>query len=166
MGHKEHKGRAPEKIRCFVVTVSDSRTEATDTSGRLIIDSLKENGHEIVGYRIVRDEPKEIKSLLGGMDKEKPQAVIINGGTGISGRDRTFEAVSEILDKRIDGFGEIFRYLSFKEIGSPAIMSRAIAGVSGGRIIISIPGSEGAVRLAMSRLILPELGHMVYEINR
>ena len=166
MGHKEHKDKAPEHIRCFVITVSDSRTEETDTSGRLIQDMLKENNHEVVDYEIIKDDPAEIKKLLEGTDKKSVQAIIINGGTGISRRDSTFEAVSLVLEKKIDGFGEIFRYLSYCEIGSPAMMSRAIAGTSKGRIIISIPGSKSAVRLAMSKLILPELGHMVFEANR
>lgn len=166
MGHKEHKDKAPEHIRCFVITVSDSRTEETDTSGRLIQDMLKENNHEVVDYKIIKDDQKEIKKLLEGTDKKSVQAIIINGGTGISRRDSTFEAVSLVLEKKIDGFGEIFRYLSYQEIGSPSMMSRAIAGTSKGRIIISIPGSKSAVRLAMSKLILPELGHMVFEANR
>lgn len=166
MGHKEHKEKAPARIRCAVITVSDTRTETTDTSGKSIITMLEEKNHEIAGYHIIKDEPKEIKSLLKSIDKEKAEAVIINGGTGISGRDRTFEAISHVLEKTIDGFGEIFRYLSYQEIGSSAIMSRAVAGVSKGRVIISIPGSENAVRLAMSKLILPELGHMVFELKR
>lgn len=166
MGYKEHKDKAPDTIRCFVITVSDSRTEETDTSGRLIQDMLRENNHEIVDYKIVKDDPEEIGRLIKGANKDRVQAIIINGGTGISRRDRTFEAVSLVLEKKIEGFGEIFRYLSYKEIGSPAIMSRAIAGISKGRIIISIPGSKSAVRLAMSKLILPELGHMVFEMNR
>jgi len=166
MGHKEHKDKAPEHIRCFVITVSDSRTEETDTSGRLIQDMLKENNHEVVDYKIIKDDQKEIKKLLEGAEQKSAQAIIINGGTGISRRDSTFEALSLVLEKKIDGFGEIFRYLSYQEIGSPAMMSRAIAGTSKGRIIISIPGSKSAVRLAMSKLILPELGHMVFEANR
>jgi len=166
MGHKEHKDKAPERIRCFVITVSDSRTEETDTSGRLIQEMLKENNHEVVDYKIIKDDQKEIKKLLEGAEQKSVQAIIINGGTGISRRDSTFEALSLVLEKKIDGFGEIFRYLSYQEIGSPAMMSRAIAGTSKGRIIISIPGSKSAVRLAMSKLILPELGHMVFEANR
>ena len=166
MGHKEHKEKAPVQTRCAVITVSDTRTEATDTSGKLIITMLEEKNHEITGYHIIKDEPKEIKSLLKSIDKEKAEVIIINGGTGISGRDRTFEAISHVLEKTIDGFGEIFRYLSYREIGSSAIMSRAVAGVSKGRVIISIPGSENAVRLAMSKLMLPELGHMVFELKR
>ena len=128
---------------------------------------LLRKGHEVVAYHLVKDEPASIKALIeAGAGDDSVQAIIINGGTGISKRDSTFETVNALLEKRLDGFGELFRYLSYKDIGSSAIMSRAAAGVYRGRIILSTPGSEGAVRLAMEKLILPELGHMIREIRK
>ena len=167
MSFKGHKEKAPKKIKCVVITVSDTRDEKSDTSGNIIKELLIKESHEIVDYRIIKDEPEEIKKYLKYIFYiEDVQAIILSGGTGISKRDRTYEVVKTLIEKRIDGFGEIFRYLSFKEIGSPAIMSRAIAGICNGKLIISIPGSENAVKLAMERLILPELGHIIWEANR
>ena len=151
---------------CFVVTVSDTRDETTDQSGQLIRSLLEEKGHQLAGYQIVKDEPVQIESLLlDTLTKNNVDAVIVNGGTGISPRDGTFEVVSRLLEKRLDGFGEIFRFLSFQDIGSAAIMSRAVAGTVKGKVVISLPGSRGAVDLAMRRLILPELGHMVSQLQ-
>jgi molybdenum cofactor biosynthesis protein B len=151
----------------MIITCSDTRTPETDTSGQLIQKLLKEQGHTVVGYRVAKDEPAEIQLWIArGTASEEVQAIIINGGTGISRRDSTFEAVDEMLEKRLDGFGEIFRLLTYQEIGSPAIMSRAAAGIVKGRALFSIPGSENAVRLAMEKLILPELGHLVKELNK
>jgi len=151
----------------MVITCSDSRTPETDTSGQLIMRLLREHGHEVTAYRLVKDEPTEIrKQINAGLKDKAVQAIIINGGTGISRRDSTFEAVDAMLEKRLDGFGEIFRYLTYKEIGSPAIMSRATAGLVRGRIVFSTPGSENAVRLAMEKLIIPELGHMIRELTK
>ncbi|MFZ3064349.1 MAG: MogA/MoaB family molybdenum cofactor biosynthesis protein [Nitrospirota bacterium] len=167
MGHKEHKEKAVKNVNCMVITVSDTRTEETDSSGKLIQSLLKENGHKIAHYKILKDVPVLIRdSVANAIVDNNLQAIIINGGTGISKRDTTFEAVDSLLEKRLEGFGELFRYLSFQEIGSAAIMSRASAGVYRGKIIISVPGSEPAVKLAMEKLILPELGHIVWEINR
>jgi molybdenum cofactor biosynthesis protein B len=151
----------------MVVTCSDSRTPDSDTSGNLICHLLKEQGHTITEYRIIKDEPTDIKNLLlQASGQEAIQVVIINGGTGISRRDSTFEAVDGFLEKRLDGFGELFRYLSYKDIGSPAMLSRATAGIHGRLVIFSIPGSQGAVRLAMEQLILPEIGHIVGEMRK
>ncbi len=151
----------------MVITCSDSRTPETDTSGQLIMRLLREHGHEVTAYRLVKDEPTEIrKQINAGLKDKAIQVIIINGGTGISRRDSTFEAVDAMLEKRLDGFGEIFRYLTYKEIGSPAIMSRATAGLVRGRIVFSTPGSENAVRLAMEKLIIPELGHMIRELTK
>lgn len=151
----------------MVITCSDTRTPETDTSGRLVMRLLQEHGHKVAAYHLVKDEPAEIRALIeAAAQNEAVQAVIINGGTGISRRDSTFEAVDALLEKRLDGFGEIFRYLTYQDIGSPAIMSRATAGLFRGRIIISTPGSEAAVRLAMKKLILPELGHMVQQLSK
>src|SRR5215217_2868189 len=163
----EHKSHAPRSIGCMVITCSDTRTPDTDTSGQLIQALLKEKGHAIAAYHLVKDEPAQITGRIAeGIAHEAVQAIIINGGTGISRRDSTFEAVDAMLEKRLDGFGEIFRYLTYQDIGSPAIMSRATAGSFRGRIIISTPGSEGAVRLAMEKLILPELKHMVQQLTK
>jgi len=151
----------------MVITCSDTRTAETDTSGQLIQRLLKENGHAIAAYRLAKDEPSRIKERIAeGIANEAVQAIIINGGTGISRRDSTFEAVDAMLEKRLEGFGEVFRYLTYQEIGSPAIMSRATAGIIKGRILFSTPGSENAVRLAMEKLILPELGHLVRELTK
>lgn len=167
MGHEEHKSRAIKSVNCAVVTVSDSRTEETDASGKLIMELLRLNSHKVSKYFLVRDEPAEIRRLLGQLATEPAvEAVIINGGTGISRRDTTFEAVASMFDKKIDGFGELFRYLCYCEIGSAAMMSRAVAGVMNGKVVVSMPGSEGAVRLAMTKLLIPELAHMVWEVNR
>ncbi len=165
--HKEHKSHTPKTIGCMVVTCSDTRTPDTDTSGQLIQKLLKDKGHHIAAYYLVKDEPSEIRARIAeGITNESVQAIIINGGTGISRRDSTFEAVDAMLEKRLDGFGEVFRYLTFQDIGSPAIMSRATAGIIKGRILFSTPGSENAVRLAMEKLILPELGHLVNELTK
>jgi len=151
----------------MVITCSDTRTPDTDTSGQLIHRLLKEQGHHVAAYHVVKDEPAQIKSRIAeGLANEEVQAIIINGGTGISKRDSTFEAVDAMLEKRLVGFGEIFRYLTYQDIGSSAIMSRATAGIIKGRVLFSTPGSENAVRLAMEKLILPELGHLVKELTK
>lgn len=128
---------------------------------------LKEHGHDVVAYRLVKDEPAQItEEIRTSAGDDSVQAIIINGGTGISRRDSTFEAVDSMLEKRLDGFGEVFRYLTYQEIGSPAIMTRATAGIVQGKVLFSTPGSENAVRLAMQKLILPELGHLVRELSK
>ena len=165
--HHEHKSHAPRSIGCVVITCSDTRTPETDTSGYHIMHMLKDAGHSIVAYHLVKDEPAKIKATIkSAVANKKVQAIIINGGTGISRRDSTFEAVDAMLEKRLDGFGEVFRYLTYQDIGSPAIMSRATAGIIKGRVLFSTPGSENAVRLAMEKLILPELGHLVKELTK
>ena len=165
--HHEHKADAPKSIGCMVITCSDTRTADTDTSGSRIMHMLKDSGHTVVAYHLVKDEPAKIRAKIkAAVANKKIQAIIINGGTGISRRDSTFEAVDGMLEKRLDGFGEVFRYLTYQEIGSPAIMSRATAGIIKGRVLFSTPGSENAVRLAMEKLILPELGHLVKELTK
>ncbi|WP_134703120.1 molybdenum cofactor biosynthesis protein B [Ammoniphilus sp. YIM 78166] len=168
MSVQEHRRQAPDSVKCLVITVSDTRTEESDKSGQLIMELLKENGYSLVDYQIVKDEYAEIKSLLRkASNRTEIEAVLLNGGTGIALRDTTYEAVRDSLDKEMPGFGEIFRYLSFAEdIGSAAILSRAIAGVCGNTAIFSMPGSSGAVRLAMTRIILPELRHVMREIYK
>jgi molybdenum cofactor biosynthesis protein B len=163
----EHKTQAPRQAGCVVITCSDTRTAASDTSGYRIMHMLRDAGHTVVFYQLVKDEPSKIKSAIKkAVTNKKVQAIIINGGTGIAKRDSTFEAVDGMLEKRLDGFGEIFRYLTYKEIGSPAIMTRATAGTYKGRIVFSTPGSENAVRLAMEKLILPELGHILQQLSK
>ncbi|MCA9472363.1 MAG: MogA/MoaB family molybdenum cofactor biosynthesis protein [Nitrospirales bacterium] len=165
--HVQHKESGPKAIGCMVVTCSDTRTPETDTSGQLIQHLLKQRHHEVHVYEIIKDEPVEVQRLLKEAgENEAIETIIINGGTGISRRDATFEAVAGLLEKRLDGFGEIFRHLSYKEIGSPAMLSRAVAGLYRGRVIFSIPGSRGAVQLAMEELILPEMGHIVGEMRK
>jgi molybdenum cofactor biosynthesis protein B len=166
MSVEEHKAKGKRSISCFVVTVSDTRDETTDTSGQLIKTLLTNENHQVAGYRIVKDEPQQIETLLrDALKQETVEAIIVNGGTGISPRDGTYEVIVKLLDKRLDGFGEVFRYLSYQDIGSAAIMSRAVAGSAQEKVLISLPGSKGAVALAMEKLILPELRHMVSQLH-
>jgi molybdenum cofactor biosynthesis protein B len=166
MGHEAHRREAPRSIRVFVVTASDTRGEAEDESGAWLHDAVTRAGHAVAGRRIVPDEPGAIRAALGEAAAAGADAVVVNGGTGIAARDRTYEAVAGLLEKRLDGFGELFRMLSFQEIGSAAMLSRAVAGVWGGRAVFSVPGSLAAVRLAWERLIAPELGHVVRELRK
>ena len=166
MSVEEHKAKGKRSISCFVVTVSDTRDETTDTSGQLIKTLLANENHQLAGYQIVKDEPQQIETLLRDALKQSTvEAIIVNGGTGISPRDGTYEVIVKFLDKRLDGFGEVFRYLSYQDIGSAAIMSRAVAGSAQGKVLISLPGSKGAVGLAMEKLILPEIRHMVSQLH-
>lgn len=165
MAVHEHKADA-RKARCFVITVSDTRDEKTDRSGAAIKEGLNAGGHGLSGYTIVKDEPDQIEAALkNAVEDASTDVVIVNGGTGIAPRDGTYEIVSRMLDKRLDGFGELFRYLSYEDIGSAAILSRAVAGTVGDSIVFSLPGSTGAVQLAMTKLILPEIGHMVSQVK-
>ena len=167
MSHTAHRAEAPRTICCAVVTVSDTRTEETDRGGGAIVELLSRAGHAVAAKTIVPDDPDRVRGAVqAGVGAADVDAVITTGGTGITQRDGTYEVVSALLDKRIDGFGELFRALSFQEIGPAAMLSRACAGLAGGTIVISVPGSENAVRLAMTKLILPELGHMVREARR
>jgi molybdopterin adenylyltransferase len=167
MSQVEHKARAPLSVRCFIVTVSDTRTDATDTSGRAIADLLTAAGHVVAGRAIVKDDADLVRATLERqLASAEVQAIITTGGTGITSRDSTYEVVSGLLQKTLDGFGELFRMLSFQEIGPAAMMSRACAGLVAGHIVVSLPGSEAAVRLAMERLLIPELGHLVQQASR
>ncbi len=166
MSAEEHKARSVKTVKCFVVTVSDTRNVSTDQSGQLMKELLASEGHDVLGYYIVKDDPTEVENLLRhALLRDDLEAVLLTGGTGISPRDGTYEVVSRLLDKQISGFGEIFRFLSYQDIGSSAVMSRAQAGVAAGKVVISLPGSRGAVDLAMRRLVLPELGHMVSQVR-
>jgi molybdenum cofactor biosynthesis protein B len=164
---QEHKRDAPRAVRCYVLTVSDTRTDATDTSGRAIADLLTSAGHQVVGRAIVKDDPELVKTTIERqLGDERVQVVISTGGTGITSRDSTFEAVDGLLEKRLSGFGELFRMLSYERIGAAAMMSRATAGLSARRIVVALPGSEAAVRLAMEKLVIPELGHLVQQAQK
>jgi molybdenum cofactor biosynthesis protein B len=165
--HHEHKDKAPIRAGCAVITVSDTRTEETDTSGGLVKRLLAERGHSVQAYHIVPDEPTRIRPLLEQLlAREGIDAVIVNGGTGVSRRDVTYDTIASMLDKTLPGFGEIFRALSYEEIGSAALLSRATAGTVGAKVVVSVPGSSAAVRLAMEKLILPELGHLLGELRK
>jgi len=167
VSHLEHKSHAPASVACYVLTVSDSRTPETNTGGSAIRELLEEAGHLVTGHAIVKDEPSQVTSAVrASLDDAGTQVIITTGGTGITSRDGTFEAIDGLFEKRLEGFGELFRMLSFQEIGAAAMMSRATAGTVGRKAIFVLPGSPNAVRLAMTRLILPELGHVAQQLNR
>ena len=167
MSHVDHREAAPRSVRCFIVTISDTRTEETDSGGRAIAERLEQAGHQVAGRTLVKDDADLVRSTVERqLAAANVDVIITTGGTGITSRDTTYEAISGLLHKRLDGFGELFRMLSFEDIGAAAMMSRACAGLAAGRIVIALPGSEAAVRLAMDRLIVPELGHMVQQARR
>ncbi len=169
MSHEEHLKYASKLklVNVAILTVSDTRTNETDESGKILCEMLKNKGHNIVHYDIAKDDEKEIENFVKkAISDENVEVIITNGGTGISKRDVTIETISKFFEKTLNGFGEIFRHLSYTEIGSGAIMSRATAGVCRGKIIISIPGSPNAVRLAMDKIIIPEISHIVWELKR
>ena len=167
LGYQEHKREAPQSVGCAVITISDTRTEQDDESGELIKQKLSENGHRVMAYALLKNEAESLqKKLHELLARQEIQVIITCGGTGLGSRDVSVETISPILEKRLDGFGELFRSLSYQEVGTVSIMSRAMAGVAGSRVIICLPGSLGAVRLAMDKIILPEIGHMVREATR
>jgi molybdenum cofactor biosynthesis protein B len=165
----EHERRAaaetPEHIRCVLITVSDTRTAATDTSGQAMRAILEQHGHAVVAQQIVRDEIVQITDAIRAAAAHC-DIIITSGGTGITRRDSTYEAVQQLLAKELPGFGELFRMLSYHEIGAAAMLSRATAGVFGGSIVFCLPGSTNAVRLALERLIVPQMRHLVWELLR
>jgi len=164
---REHKATAPKSVGCFVLTVSDTKHPETDTSGAVIRELLAAAGHRVAGSAIVRDEPAEVARLVrDACARDDVQTVILTGGTGITSRDSTYEAVEALLDKRLPGFGELFRMLSFQEIGAAAMLSRAQMGIHARRIVVSLPGSPSACRLALDKLLIPELGHLLREASR
>ena len=164
---EEHKAHAPHAVGCFVLTISDTKTPETDTSGALIRDLLTAAGHRVAGAAIVRDEPADVERVVRQAAGDPAvQVVILTGGTGITSRDSTFEAVHALLDKRLPGFGELFRMLSYQEIGPAAMLSRAQLGIHQRRIVASLPGSPNACRLALEKLLIPELPHLVREVSR
>ena len=162
-----HRSAAPRHVGCAVLTASDTRSHADDESGALIRAGLLGAGHAVHLHRVVRDDPAAIRAAVAEAESDPHiRALVLNGGTGIAMRDRTFEAVSELIERPLPGFGELFRMLSYREVGAAAMLTRATAGIRGRRVIFSLPGSPAAVRLALHELILPELGHVVDQLDR
>lgn len=165
--HEEHKAQGPPSVRCAVITVSDTRTLETDTGGQAVIVHLTAAGHTVVSREIIPDEPSRMRPLLESLrGRDDLDAILMTGGTGVTSRDQTYETVSSLLDKPLPGYGEIFRLLSYQEIGPAAILSRAVGGLLGRKILLTMPGSPAAVRLAMEKIIVPELPHLVREARR
>ena len=162
----QHKADAPISISCAVVTVSDTRTLETDRGGGLVCEFLSNAGHRIDVREIIKDDPAVMSRLIGELKQSSIQAILMTGGTGITARDQTYETVSGLLTKPLPGYGELFRLLSFEEIGAAAMLSRAIGGVIDTTIVLTMPGSTAAVRLAMERLIIPELPHLVQQATK
>ena len=163
----QHRSEAPVSIGCVVITVSDTRTLQTDTGGQAVVDLLEGGGHEVLDRQIIPDEPDQMRRLLSEYrERDDVDAILMTGGTGLGSRDQTFETVSRLIDKPLPGYGELFRMLSFEEIGAAAMLSRATGGLLGRTVLLTMPGSRAAVRLAMEKLILPELGHLVREARR
>ena len=164
---EKHRDASPERVRVAVLTISDTRTPETDTGGNAIVQLMREAGHEVSRREIVEDDAPWIEVVLQELLTDTSvDAVITTGGTGISARDTTYEVVSRLIDKKLDGFGELFRMLSYKEIGAAAILSRAVAGASGAKFVACLPGSTNAVRLAMEKLLVPEIPHVVFELRK
>jgi len=164
---EKHRESAPEKVRVAVLTISDTRTPETDTGGDAVQGALERAGHAVVDRTIVRDDAARIRTaLVNALARADVDAIVTSGGTGISARDTTYEVVDRMIEKRLDGFGEIFRMLSYEEIGAAAIMSRAVAGAVGTKLVASLPGSRNAVRLAMEKLLVPEIAHVVFELRK
>jgi molybdenum cofactor biosynthesis protein B len=163
---EEHRATAPTQVAVQVITCSDTRSEKSDESGRAIREGLEQAGHLLVGHVMVKDDAAALKQAIAQALAAGVRAVLITGGTGIARRDVTVEVVGSLLEKKLDGFGELFRMLSFAEIGSAAMLSRAVAGTYQGALLFALPGSPGAVKLALHKLILPELGHAVRELMR
>lgn len=167
-GKVEHHRKAAElpPARIAVVTVSDSRTVETDTNGQYLTEQIKQSGFQLAAYHVVRDEPLEIDTLLEELSRMDIQIILFNGGTGISKRDTTHDVIAGKLEKVLPGFGELFRMLSYEQVGAAAMFSRAVAGIYHGKVIISTPGSPAAVQLAWEKLIAPEIQHLAWEISR
>ncbi|MGC4108631.1 MAG: MogA/MoaB family molybdenum cofactor biosynthesis protein [Thermomicrobiales bacterium] len=164
---EQHREEAPASVAVAILTISDTRTPDDDRSGQLIRQQLTWRGHDLRDYAIVKDDATEIEAVLQGwIGRDDIRAIVTNGGTGISRRDTTYEVVARMLEKELTGFGELFRMLSYQEIGAAAMLSRAIAGVASRTAIFSLPGSSNAVKLGMEKLIAPELAHVVYEMTK
>lgn len=163
----EHRQSSPQAVSCAVLTISDTRTPETDTGGRTIVELLEGAGHRVAARVILPDEPQRMKAVLAEQTaRADVDAILMTGGTGLSSRDQTFETVSGLLTKPLPGYGELFRMLSYQEIGAAAMLSRAVGGLIGKTVVLTMPGSPAGVRLAMEKVILPELGHLVREARR
>lgn len=163
----EHRQNAPQAVSCSVLTISDTRTPETDTGGRTIVELLEAAGHRVAARIILPDEPERMRTVLAEqVARADVDAILLTGGTGLSSRDQTFETVSALLTKSLPGYGELFRMLSFQEIGAAAMLSRAVGGLIGRKVVLTMPGSPAGVRLAMEKVILPELGHLIREARR
>ena len=166
-GREEHKAGAQRRLRVAVLTVSDTRSEATDASGAYLTQELTAAGHEVSARAIVRDDPEAIAGALNAWIEAKvASAILCTGGTGIGRRDGTINVVEALLDTPLPGFGELFRMLSYPEVGAAAMLSRATAGVSRGVLVFALPGSLNAVKTAWEKLLRDELGHVVHELTR
>ncbi|MFZ2956888.1 MAG: molybdenum cofactor biosynthesis protein B [Candidatus Ozemobacteraceae bacterium] len=166
MSHHEHEAEAPSILETAVLTLSDTRSEAEDASGHLLRELLTNAGHRIQKYAVIREDPRLIEETLADWLNSPIDVIITNGGTGLTSRDGTIEIATRLMSKELPGFGELFRALSFQQIGPAAMLSRATAGLANGKILICLPGSTSAVRLAATRLILPQIGHLVREARR
>lgn len=164
--HREQAAAATGSISMAIVTVSDSRTEETDVNGHYLREQITAGGHQVVAYRLIKDEPDQVQAVLEELSQSAARIILFNGGTGISPRDRTYDVLDRNLEKRLSGFGELFRMLSWEQVGAAAMLSRATAGVYRNRVIISTPGSPKAVQLAWEKLIAPELAHLAWEVVR
>ncbi|MEQ8211949.1 MAG: MogA/MoaB family molybdenum cofactor biosynthesis protein [Lacipirellulaceae bacterium] len=164
---EEHRKDSPDAVSCAVITVSDTRTLATDRGGATVVEMLEGAGHRIIARTILPDDPAELTTAIGQyVEAEEIHAVLLTGGTGISPRDQTPEAVASLLTKELPGYGELLRALSYEEIGAAAMLSRALGGLVEQTVVLTMPGSTAAVRLAMEKLILPELAHLVHEATK
>lgn len=163
----QHRASAPRAIRCAVLTVSDTRTLETDTGGQTLVDGLQAAGHVVACREIIPDDPQQMRGLVTEWSqRDDIDAILLTGGTGLSSRDQTFETIAALLTKPLPGYGELFRWLSYQEIGPAAMLSRTIGGLVGKTVVLTMPGSPAAVRLAVERLIAPELSHLVREARR
>ncbi len=164
---QEHRDRSPQRVHCGVLTISDTRTLAEDRGGALCVQLLEEAGHAVVQRKLVPDEPPQIRAVVESWASDaEVEAILLTGGTGISRRDQTYGLLCEMLSATLPGYGELFRMLSYQEIGAAAMLSRAVGGLIEETLVLSMPGSTAAVRLAMQRLIIPELGHLVAEARK
>jgi molybdopterin adenylyltransferase len=165
--HEVHQAQGPQSVRCAVITVSDTRTLENDSGGQTVIDHLQAAGHSLTMREIIPDEPARMRLLLVSLaERNDVDAILLTGGTGITSRDQTFETVSALLEKPLPGYGELFRLLSYQEIGPAAILSRAVGGLIGRKVVLTMPGSPAAVRLAMEKIIVPQLPHLLREAGR
>ncbi len=164
---EKHREASPDRLNVAVLTISDTRTPETDTGGNVIVELMQGAGHEVSRREIVRDDAPRIEVVLQELLADaEVDAVITTGGTGISARDTTYEVVNRLIDKKLDGFGELFRMLSYEEIGAAAFLSRAVAGTVGTKFLVCLPGSRNAVRLAVEKLLVSEISHVVFELNK